>query len=128
MRWNVGESTRHDTISTVPRRTVRLWDVRTGGASGVFRTAGDQAGLTAFLPDGQTLISADDNRAVGFWDVRSADAWILRGHRSCVYPVLLSPDGATVYSGGWDGFVVQRDRRVASLTSTTPGAPPSRAR
>jgi WD40 repeat protein len=88
-------------------RTVRLWDVRTGSAKGVFQTAGDQAGPTAFLPDGQTLISADDNGAVHFWDVRSADAWILRGHRSYVYSVLLSPDGATVYSGGWDGFVGQ---------------------
>ncbi|MHC4065534.1 MAG: protein kinase domain-containing protein, partial [Planctomycetota bacterium] len=88
-------------------RTVRLWDVRTGSAVEVFQTAGDEAGPTAFLPDGQTLIAADDDGAVHFWDVRSADAWAVRGHRSYVYPVLLSPDGATVYSGGWDGFAGQ---------------------
>ncbi len=60
----------------------------------------------SFLPDGQTLINGDLN-GVRFWDVRSPDTWVLRGHRSYVYPLLLSPDGATIYSGGWDGFVGQ---------------------
>lgn len=85
-------------------RTVRLWDVRTGRATAVFQTTGEQEQPTAFLPDGQTLLCADDNGTVHFWDVRSDEARILRGHRSYVYPAVLSPDGATICSGGWDGF------------------------
>ena len=45
---------------------------------------------------------------VRFWDVQSLDAWVLRGHRSYVYSVFISPDGGTIYSGGWDGFAGQR--------------------
>jgi len=36
--------------------------------------------------------------------VNSSRAWVLRGHQGTVYPVVLSPDGGTIYSGGWDGF------------------------
>ena len=42
--------------------------------------------------------------ACRFWDLQALDAWVLRGHRSYVYSVLISPDGGTIYSGGWDGF------------------------
>ena len=81
-------------------RTLRLWDTRTGSPRGVFES--DRAD-PSFLPDGQTLINGD-TKGVRFWDVRSSEALVLRGHRSFVYPVLLSPDGATIYSGGWDGW------------------------
>jgi WD40 repeat protein len=84
-------------------RTLRLWDARTGVSRGVFESDGTNP---RFLPDGQTLINGDSD-GVRFWDVQSADAWILRGHRSYVYSVLVSPDGGTIYSGGWDGFVGQ---------------------
>src|SRR5262249_36195822 len=90
--------------------TLRLWETRTGTPRAVFEFYGGDAnshGCDArFLPDSQTVISGDDN-GVRFWDVRSLDAWVLRGHHSYVYPVLMSPDGATIYSGGWDGFVGQ---------------------
>ena len=84
-------------------RTLRLWDTRTGSPRGVFESDGFHP---SFVPDGQTLINGDTN-GVRFWDVRSSDAWVLHGHRSFVYPVLVSPDGATIYSGGWDGWAGQ---------------------
>jgi WD40 repeat protein len=80
-----------------------LWDTRTGSPRCVFESDGL---APCFLPGGQTLVNGD-SKGVRFWDVRSLDATVLRGHRSFVYPVLLSPDGATIYSGGWDGFVGQ---------------------
>src|SRR5262249_17451565 len=45
-----------------------------------------------------------DSDGVRFWDVQSLDAWVLRGHHSYVHCVFISPDGGTIYSGGWDGF------------------------
>jgi WD40 repeat protein len=84
-------------------RTLRLWDTRTWSPRGVFESDGV---APSFLPDSQTLINSNAKQ-VRFWDIRSSDAWGLRGHHSFVYPVLLSPDGATIYSGGWDGFAGQ---------------------
>ncbi|MCX6924382.1 MAG: WD40 repeat domain-containing serine/threonine-protein kinase, partial [Verrucomicrobia bacterium] len=81
-------------------RTLRLWETRSGNPQGVFETDGDDP---RFLPDGQTLIIGD-TKAVRFLEVRSSDAWVLRGHRGFVQPVLISADGATIYSGGWDGW------------------------
>ncbi len=80
-----------------------LWETRTGSPRGVFESDGL---APSFLPDGRTLVNGD-SKGVRFWDVRSLGATVLSGHRSFVYPVLVSPDGATIYSGGWDGFVAQ---------------------
>ena len=82
-------------------RTLRLWDMQTHSSRAVLKTEGFDP---SFLPDGRTLINGHPN-GVRFWDVPSLEACVLRGHRGNVYPVLLSPDGATIYSGGWDGFV-----------------------
>jgi WD40 repeat protein/serine/threonine protein kinase len=84
-------------------RTLRLWDTRTGICLGVFKSDGD---CPCFLPDGRTLINGDSD-GVRFWDVKSLDAWVLRGHRSYVCCIFISPDGGTIYSGGWDGFAGQ---------------------
>jgi WD40 repeat protein len=84
-------------------RTLRLWDTRTWSPRGVFESDGV---APSFLPDSQTLINSNAKQ-VRFWDIQSSDARVLREHHSFVYPVLLSPDGATIYSGGWDGFAGQ---------------------
>jgi len=84
-------------------RTLRLWDTRTGLARSVSKSDGD---CPSFLPDGQTLMNGEPD-GVRFWDVQSLDAWVLRGHRSYVYSVFISPDGGTIYSVGWDGFAGQ---------------------
>jgi eukaryotic-like serine/threonine-protein kinase len=84
-------------------RTLRLWDPHTGRCENVLAS---DSKAPSFLPDGRTLIGPEEN-GIRFWDVKSLDVWVLRGHRSYIYPVLLSPDGATIYSGGWDGYYGQ---------------------
>ncbi len=86
-------------------RTLRLWETRTGNARGIFESD-SLSPHPCFLPGGKTLINCD-REGVRFWDVDSSSAWVLRGHHSFVYPVALSPDNATIYSGGWDGYVGQ---------------------
>lgn len=81
-------------------QTLRLWDTQEWSARAVFQSDGFDP---KFLPDSRTLIHAGA-QGLRFWDVGAADAWVLRGHHGDVYPVLLSPDGATIYSGGWDGY------------------------
>jgi eukaryotic-like serine/threonine-protein kinase len=90
-------------VSTSQDRTLHLWDTKTGESRAVLQMEGADP---SFLPDGRTLI-VGDAKGVRFWDIGSLDVWGLRGHRGNVYPVLLSPDGATIYSGGWDGYVGQ---------------------
>ena len=90
-------------VSASQDQTLRLWETKTGESRAVLQIEGNDP---SFLPDGRTLI-VGDAEGVRFWDIGSLDAWVLRGHRGNVYPVLLSPDGATIYSGGWDGYVGQ---------------------
>src|SRR5262245_59721178 len=85
-------------------RTIRLWDARSGDSRGVFQALDNPSAQLAFVPDGQALLTTDTHGRVYLWAVRAHNAWALRGHQSYVYPVRLSPDGGTIYSGGWDGF------------------------
>jgi RNA polymerase sigma factor (sigma-70 family) len=55
----------------------------------------------AFAPDGQTLASAGEDRAVKLWDVRTGrELRELRGHANFVFSVAFSPDGKTLATGG----------------------------
>ena len=89
--------------SSDTERNLRLWDVRTRSLRAALQTDGFDP---SFLPDGRTLVNGHAN-GVRFWDLPALDATVLRGHGGHVHAVLLSPDGSTVYSGGWDGFVGQ---------------------
>ena len=90
-------------VSASQDKTLRLWETKTGESRALLQIEGTDP---SFLPDGRTLI-VGEAEGVRFWDIAALDAWVLRGHRGNVYPVLLSPDGATIYSGGWDGYVGQ---------------------
>ena len=84
-------------------RTVRLWDVGTGGLKQTLE--GHRQGVTclAFSPDGRMLAS-------GSWDnyiqLREADTGklllTLDKHTYGVRSVAFSPDGGTLASGGYD--------------------------
>jgi WD40 repeat protein len=86
-------------------RTVRLWEVETGGCQ-VLSGHTDEVFAAAFHPDGKRLATAGRDRAVWLWDLeRGEEVARLQGHTSYVWSLAFSPDGKTLVSGSGDKTV-----------------------
>ena len=84
-------------------RTVRMWRVDDWKPLAVFSKHDHQPNLLDFFPNSQTLITTDVLGSRCTWHAGTHRTTVLRGHESYVYPVAISPDGALIASGGWDG-------------------------
>jgi WD40 repeat protein len=86
---------------------VRVWEAASGTLRGDFTRT--QLGVNGmlFLPDSGNLLTCDSGGHHQVWPISSGAAGVLAAHRSFVYPVVMSKDGAMLLTGGWDGFVGQ---------------------
>lgn len=83
-------------------RTTRLWDLRDGNCVRVLHSDGDVHAL-AFSPDGRTLACGGDSPVIDIWDIASGKrVKELKGHRSTVWSLDYSQEGAVLASGGAD--------------------------
>lgn len=92
-----------------------IGQARAADAGADFRLNLDAGGHTAriadlaFTPDGETIVSASDDKTIRVWDWRSGVTLkTLRGYAGegsdgKVYAVAVSPDGRTVAAGGYFG-------------------------
>ncbi|MEW6230988.1 MAG: WD40 repeat domain-containing protein [Chloroflexota bacterium] len=102
-------------------------DVLLGRPSGCLGMLSGHGGLVrsvTFSPDGKTLVSGSDDRAVKLWEVASGrEVRALSGHTSPVSSVAFSPDGKTLASGSDDKTVklweVASGREVRALSGHT---------
>ncbi|MFG0284390.1 MAG: WD40 repeat domain-containing serine/threonine protein kinase [Phycisphaerales bacterium JB039] len=94
-------------VSGAQTGSLRLWGAETLEPLGVLRGHTTPA-ICWFSGDAMRLVSYPADPASPeshrLWDLRTLEPDVLRGHRGYVYPVLPSPDGARIYSGGWDGY------------------------
>ncbi|NEB52264.1 hypothetical protein G3I48_08190 [Streptomyces griseus] len=75
-------------------RTVRLWDVRTGGHTATLTGHTSSVDLVAFSPSGETLATAGAEGTVRLWDVATARSTAtFTGHDGAVHSLVFSPDG-----------------------------------
>ena len=90
-------------ISASWDKTLRLWNVDTGGCLQTFSGHTDSVRAVSLTPDGRRALSGSWDKTLRLWDVDTGECLqTLSGHSNYVNSVFLSADGTRALSGGWD--------------------------
>lgn len=92
-------------------RTIELRDARTFEVRGVLESAVAARGDLVFSKDGW-LASTDLHDGIQIWNVEERRlVTVLEGHEGLIDSLVVSPDGAELLSGSWDGTALRWDIR-----------------
>ena len=105
-------------VSGSKDKTVKLWDVQTGGAIKTFRDT-DAVSSVSISPDRAVIASGSQDDTISLWDVRTGERLPVRmRHRSEVTAVSFRPtDSRHLISSSLDGTVRQWNTDGSTVTS-----------
>jgi WD40 repeat protein len=112
-----------------PVDTVRLWDVATGKQLRSFRSATDAPAFVVFSPEGELLVTSGFwQHPPQLWDVTTGkEVRKLGGHQDDqrhwdeFNPVVFSPDGGLLATGGKDNVIVLWETATGGVVRTLHG-------
>jgi serine/threonine protein kinase len=111
--WTVRPSADERRLLLAGEEAVEVWDLESATRLTSYPTSGEYIWVAAFSPD-ESMIAAggrigDEFEGPGvihLWDTATAtERLTLTGHTMPVRSIAFSPDGRTLYSGGFDGTV-----------------------
>lgn len=116
--WNTATGKEISSLEVQPRKglagSIGRWKSLAGYSQWVV--------AVAFSPDGKSLASGGNGKAVILWDVKTGEQTnILEGHSSRVRSVAFSPDGKMLASGSDDNTVILWDTATGNEIRTLEG-------
>ncbi len=82
---------------------VRMWDISTGESVRTFSGHRTYVTAIALSPDGQLMLTGDDDNTARLWNVATGDSIrTFTGHKGTVMSVQFSPDGNYILTGSDD--------------------------
>jgi len=107
-----------NTLASVSDKSIRLWDVASGGERLTFTERGFITNLR-FSPDGKSLATVDADARITLRNSQSGlISHILSGHQGGINTIAFSPDSKILASGGQDAQIKLWDRATGLEQAT----------
>ena len=103
-------------------KTLRLWDLTTGGCVREFKGHTTDVTSVTLTPDGKHAVSGSCDNTLRLWDLTTGDCVReFKGHTYYVHSVTLTPDGKHAVSGSDDKTLRLWDLTTGDLCSRVQG-------
>ena len=109
-------------VSASSDKTLKLWDLETGGDLRTLAGHSSQVFAVAVTPDGRCAVSASEDTTLKVWDLETGvEQRTLAGHSDWVNGVAVTPDGRRAVSASDDNTLKVWDHETGSELRTLAG-------